>query len=115
MKHLEDNLQIACVKWFRLQYPNILVHHSPNGGRRDAREGARFKAMGTLAGFPDLFIPYPNKFFNGLFIELKSDKGVLSDNQKEVLSYLSGQNYICYVCRNIDNFIEVVNNYLKEQ
>lgn len=31
MKHDEDELQIACVNWFGMQYPKLskLLHHSP--------------------------------------------------------------------------------------
>ena len=35
MTHEEDQIQIACVNWFNLQYPKLalLLHHSPNGGK----------------------------------------------------------------------------------
>ena len=51
------------------------IHHSPNGGKRNAREAAKFKRMGTRSGFPDLFLAYPNKQYAGLFIELKAEGG----------------------------------------
>ncbi len=56
MRGQEDRLQIACVRWFRIQYPEHLIHHSPNGGKRNAIEAKKFKDMGVVAGFPDLFI-----------------------------------------------------------
>jgi len=34
MKHIEDNLQIACVNYFNMQYPHFIIHHSANGGKR---------------------------------------------------------------------------------
>lgn len=83
MLHKEDDLQKACVTWFRLQYPEpkYLIHHSPNGGKRNAREAGRLKAQGVRAGFPDLIILSEYDF---ICIEMKSEKGTLSDNQKEV-------------------------------
>lgn len=53
--HPEDDLQMACCQWYDLQWGGRringekigrLLHHSPNGGKRSAREAARFKAMG---------------------------------------------------------------------
>lgn len=62
MRHIEENMQIACARWFGLQYPRYaqLLHHSPNGGRRNYIEAARFKAMGTKAGFPDFVLFHPS-------------------------------------------------------
>ena len=84
MKHTENELQKACVNWFSYQYPEyaLLLHHSPNGGRRDKITGALFKAMGTRAGFPDLMLLLPNKSHPYLCIELKTDIGRQSEAQK---------------------------------
>ena len=115
MKHIEDDLQIACITWFRLQFPNILIHHSPNGGFRDAREAARFKKMGTLAGFPDLIILCPSneEFSHALFIELKSAKGLQTQSQKEFQQKVITFGYAYRIIRSLDEFMELVNRYLK--
>lgn len=83
--HSEDDLQMQCVTWFRLQFPKFarLLHHSPNGGRRNAREGARFKRMGVQPGFPDLVLLVASQDCHALFIELKSATGRQEDSQKE--------------------------------
>ena len=85
MRHIEEDIQMACVKWFDYTYPKLskLLHHSPNGGKRNVREAARFKRMGVRAGFPDLILLYPVKMFNCLCIEMKSDKGTQTINQME--------------------------------
>ena len=54
--HKEDNLQKACVTWFRLQYPDVVIFAIPNGGSRNPIEAAKLKATGTLAGVADLFV-----------------------------------------------------------
>jgi hypothetical protein len=113
MKFAEDTLQINCVIWFKLQYPKLLIHHSPNGGKRDAREAARFKTMGTVSGFPDLFIPIAKHGFHGLFIEMKAGSNKLTKNQHNVISILKESGYKCEVCYNLDEFMKVVNEYLK--
>lgn len=112
MRHLEDNLQKACVRWFRYQYPDILIHHSPNGGFRTSIEGAKFKAMGTLAGFADLVILAQRGGSGALFIEMKSDKGRQSDYQKQFEEYCKAAGYTYCVVRTIDEFMESVNRYL---
>lgn len=114
MRHLEDQLQMSCVQYFDLKYRRIarLLHHSPNGGKRDAREAARFKAMGVRAGFPDLLLLYPSHNCHFLAMELKSEKGKQSPYQKEYQSLIEavGGRYI--IIRTLDQFIQEVNNYL---
>lgn len=74
MRHLEEQIQKACIKWFDLKYSKykLLMHSSPNGGKRNAIEAAKFKQMGTRAGFPDLIFLKSNNKFNFLAIELKT-------------------------------------------
>jgi len=60
MNHIEDNEQICLMEWAAAQsgkFPELsLIFHIPNGGKRNAREAARFKRMGVKAGVPDLFL-----------------------------------------------------------
>ncbi len=113
MKNGEDMLQIACVRWFRVQFPNIIIHHSPNGGKRNLMTAIKFKAMGTLAGFPDLFIAYPAKGYNGLFIEMKDGKkGVVSQAQKDVIANLKSYGYKAEVVRTFQDFVNIVSDYI---
>ncbi len=114
MNHKEENLQIACVRWFRMQYPNIIIHHSPNGGKRHVLTAIKFKAMGTLAGFPDLFIAYPSKGYHGLFVEMKNGKeGVVSRDQKAVLANLAAYGYKTMICRSYTEFIKYATAYIE--
>lgn len=85
-KHEEDDLQRACVCWFDLQYPQyrLRLHHSPNGGKRNAIEAAKFKQMGVRAGFPDLLLLISNKYYPFMGIELKTKTGRQSDYQKPI-------------------------------
>ena len=67
MEEHEHNLQIACVRWFRLQYPKHLIYAIPNGGRRNVAVAAKLKAEGVLPGVPDLHIPVAKGGFHGLY------------------------------------------------
>lgn len=120
MRHLEENLQAACVKWFRLQYPQYdgLLFHVPNGGRRNLKEAARLKAEGVVAGVADLILLVPFlqecvQYFNGLCIEMKTSKGKQSQEQKDWECKVREQGYEYKVIRSLDEFIEVVDSYLK--
>lgn len=112
--HAEDDLQMQCVTWFRLQFPKFarLLHHSPNGGRRNAREGARFKKMGVQPGFPDLVLLVASQDCHALFIELKSATGRQEDSQKEYQALVEAQGYKYVVIRSLEQFITEVKRYL---
>lgn len=114
MRHIEDNLQKNCISWFTYQFPDLakLLHHSPNGGKRNAIEAAKFKAMGVRAGFPDLFLCIARHGFHGLAIELKTAKGRQSEQQKYYQYMLEEQGYRYKVVRSLDEFRNVINDYM---
>ena len=114
MRHLEHRMQKACVWWFRLQYPHLagLLFAIPNGGARDAVTGRMLKEEGVLAGVADLFLSVPSKGKHGLYIEMKTQKGVVSDRQKAFADDVMGMDYEWVVCRSSDEFRRVVKEYL---
>jgi hypothetical protein len=98
----EDGEQLALFQWIALSgIPELRwLHHSPNGGSRNKREGAKFKAMGVRRGYPDLSLNLPCRQYHGLFIELKKLKGgVTSNEQDKWLSYLNSVGYYATVCK----------------
>lgn len=115
MRHIEEDTQVNCVRWFDLIHPELALrlHHSPNGGRRTAREGARFKAMGTRAGFPDLQLCVARGPYHGLFIEMKSPTGTQQPSQKLFQEVLTAEGYCYKVCRSFDEFRQIITEYLK--
>lgn len=124
MKHHEDNLQMACVTWFRLQYPDVLMIHPRNGGSlKSASEGAKFKRMGVVAGVADLQVikscytsygPFDGVLYHGFFIELKAGKaGRQSPAQKAFQEKVESEGYKYAICRDIDEFMNEVNKYLQ--
>lgn len=119
MRHTEEYLQTGCVRWFDYQYSayRLLLHHSPNGGRRNAREAGRFKAMGTRAGFPDLVLFHPDfatRQIAPLFIEFKSDTGRQSESQKDYQQLLTAKGYKYIICRSFDDFKANIEAYLTQ-
>ena len=98
----EDDLQkCVCEHLDLLQRTGRLLYfHVPNGGKRNPIEGAKFKRLGVKPGVPDLVI-LP-KHGNALFIELKSEKGVIEESQEMWIGWLSQFGYAVAVCRSLD-------------
>ena len=111
MRNEEHNIQVACVRWFRLQYRDRLIFAIPNGGARNIITGAMLKAEGATKGVPDLLIPEPSGEMHGLFVEMKTAKGAIKAEQKEMMRMLEARGYRCAVCRSFDDFRVVVQNY----
>ena len=101
-------------------YPQLnFLAHVPNGGNRDAREGASLKAQGVKSGVPDIVMPFPKNKNAGLWIELKIEKirnslnGGLSDNQIIWIDYLSSVGYCAKVCYGWIEARDTLINYLE--
>lgn len=110
----EHNLQVACVKWFKLKYPMFgkLIFSVPNGGTRNKREAVSLKEEGLLAGVSDLVIALPNKDNHGLFIEFKTPEGNQSPKQYEFMQSVRQQGYRYEIVRTFEQFVKVVNEQI---
>lgn len=113
MKHEESNIQIVCINWFRLMYPNLRLYAIPNGGNRNVITAAIMKREGVMRGVADLFLMHASNGYHGLYIEIKTPKGKQSPEQKafEHSALLEGYEY--KIARSLDEFILIVKNYLK--
>lgn len=108
----EHALQVGCLRWLHLQYPNVIVWATPNGAWCGIKQATKLKAEGMVKGVPDLQIPMARKGFHGLFIEMKNGKkGVVSDEQHDMMVRLRNEGYQCAVCRSLDDFMNIVNDY----
>jgi hypothetical protein len=117
VKHAESKLQIACVQWFRLSYPQYkrLLFHVPNGGYRSKVTAAIMKREGVVSGVADLLLLAPNGKYNGLCIEMKTPKGRQSELQKLWENAVVEENYKYEIVRNIEQFMEVINQYMYDK
>ena len=101
----EEFEQARVIKWshkvaVRALMPDLRwLHHSPNGGKRDAFTGAQMRALGVKKGFPDLILPTRSGSRPGLVIEMKSAVGKTSPAQKEWLAHLEQQGWAVEVIR----------------
>lgn len=86
--------------------------HIPNEGKRTRFYGNRLKKMGMRPGVADLFIALPRNGYHGAWIELKSEKGVLSEEQRLFLEDMAELHYYTSVCYSIDEAIEEISAYV---
>lgn len=115
MRHNESKLQINCVNWFKIQFPMYVLFAIPNGGARRLIEGKILKAEGVMAGVADLFLMYGNETYNGLFIEMKTEKGLQGDSQKNFEKKCKTFNYKYVICRSFEQFRTEITNYINNK
>lgn len=110
----EAALQVACITWFRMQYPEYapLLFAIPNGGRRGKLEAARLKREGVTAGVPDCLLAVPTNSAPALFLELKVGKNRPSEAQAAMLARLASQGYSTAVVYSFDAFRAAVTQHL---
>jgi hypothetical protein len=115
MRHAESALQSSCVQWFRLQYPALALHLFAigNGVPANARQGAIRKREGSVPGVADLFLMVPSGDLHGLFIEMKSPTGTVSQAQKDFIIRATDAGYVHSTCRSIEQFMAVIRIWLK--
>lgn len=112
----EHDIQCACVKWFRYQYPKLRARlfSVPNGGKRDRTTAGKLKAEGALPGVSDLILLKSNAQYGALLIEMKTEKGRQSPEQKEwQKAVCSDKEYKYTVCHSFDEFKKEIEDYLK--
>lgn len=114
MRHIESNIQMLCVKWFRITHPKLryLLVSIPNGGARSRVTGAILKAEGVVAGAPDLVLFVPSGDYHALMIEMKTPKGRQSDSQKDFQQRVEEHGYKYAIARSYDEFKNLIDDYL---
>lgn len=121
----ESGNQRAVFAWAALnkhRYPMLdWLFHIPNGGSRgdDVRSrmirGANMKADGVKAGIYDLFLPYSNGGFHGLFIEMKKPGAIntTSPDQKVFGAWCDNNGFANQVCDSWEMAVWTIEQYLK--
>ena len=106
----EHEIHISILKWLKVMLPrNSLVHHSPNEGRHHINYRMKQKRLGVQPGWPDLEIFVPATHWLSettwapIFLEIKTDKGKVSENQKSMMSRLAQLGCYVSVVRSVDD------------
>jgi len=116
MKSLEHNAQKALFIWASLasgRYPELdLLFAIPNAHVRTAFQGNWMKDEGLKTGVPDIFLPVSRDGFVGLFIEMKTASGRLTENQRWWLLHLENEGYKAELCCGFDEAKQTIEEYL---
>ena len=103
----EIQLQALCFQFLWNNYPATrrLFFHVPNGGNRDAREGAQLKASGVVAGIPDMILIHKGRAFG---FEMKTPTGSISPAQTTVHKSWAEDGTPVYIIRTFEQFKEII-------
>src|SRR6266540_4183567 len=115
-RELERPHQVALIKWVRTvkdAHPVLkLLYAVPNGGDRNLRVARKLKAEGVLAGVADLCLPAARRGYHGLYLEMKSEEGVATKEQKEFLCGVSVEGYCAVTVQGVDEARETLEWYI---
>ena len=126
----EGQLQIACVQWFRLQYPAFSTpfFHPKNEAESYGKKIAINAAAGVVPGVPDLILALPSiryeenigdlsphkAFYHALGIELKyGHTNQQSARQKEFQAFWEAAGYKYVLCRSLEEVKQQVDDYMR--
>jgi hypothetical protein len=106
----EDRCQIQVCQYATLQYKGIMVHHSPNSGKRSKFEQYRLKILGVSSGYPDLVLVYKGL---KIALELKVGKNKATEKQEKWIEALNKAGIPAKVCVGFDQSKEFIDKHFK--
>lgn len=99
IKETEDKLQRDSKVFLDATLPNDAVwFHVPNGEHRNKATAGKLKLYGVLAGVADWVIVHSGKV---IFLELKTERGRLSDKQIDFRQRAISAGAHYFVCRSL--------------
>ena len=112
----EAKIQQEIGNWFINNYglkhsePKRIIFAIANGGKRDLREAKSLKLQHVKAGIPDMQIILENG--RVVWVEVKTEKGVLSAVQKLVMQDIEDLGHHYLVVRSLEDFKNQIKKYL---
>lgn len=127
MKKKEEKIHVAVCKYLKLAYPDVIFTSESSGIRVPMHTAIQMKKQRSEKGLPDLLILEPNKFWRGLFIEIKKDHsevfkkdGAMRNNkhiqeQNEIINRLLVKRYFCTFGFGFDHIKEIIDEYMEHR
>lgn len=113
----EHQEAVALMEWARMSRAGIpeldLLYHIPNGGHRHPAVASKLQAEGVKPGVPDYFLPVPRGNYHGLYVELKTEKGRATKNQKFWCVQLKQQGYQAVIANGWETAAHCIRTYLE--
>jgi hypothetical protein len=111
----ESELQRACLKYFKIHFPNLLIFPISNVEEDDIITASIIERNGVVESIPYLFIAEPCGKYLGMFIELKVGDKNPTNHQNKIIDMLRETGYCVEDCRSVDEFLYKVDYYITEQ
>ncbi len=112
-EHTHAALLMRAVRGAEATWPELRWFAAVPNGARVARGTARkLKAEGMNPGVPDYLFPVRRGEYVGLAIELKTDTGRASPEQRAWLAHLEAEGWRAVLCRGWEQAWAVVRDYL---
>ena len=107
----ETDEQIAVIEYCDVY--GIPIYHIANEGKRTHYTGNLLRRLGMRKGVPDLCIPLPRGKYHGFYIEMKSESGKVTKEQREWLKLLKNNGYATAICYGADEAINKISAYMR--
>lgn len=126
MRFEEHQHQVALISWARrVKLPPaadvkpgaVIADYLlavPNGGRRNAREGARLKAEGVKPGVSDLLLPLRRGGYGSLWLELKAPGERPNPRQCEWIERMTLAGFLAVWVDDWTKAAQVITDYIDE-
>jgi hypothetical protein len=124
----EQILASNVAKFMKMKYPSVIYRFDAAADlKMSIYQASRIKSLhGKFSkGYPDLFIAKPNKYYHGLFLELKADNaspfkkdGQLKKNehletQAKMHDHLRNEGYEVKFTVGLKDTIEIIEDYME--
>ena len=90
------------------------LFHVPNESVGGHGWMIRNRQMGMRKGVPDLMLPIPMHGYHGLFIEMKTKTGRLSEEQRRWLNALNRFGYLAVMCKGWEEARDEIERYMSK-
>ncbi|UTZ44538.1 VRR-NUC domain-containing protein [Vibrio campbellii] len=109
----EHWLQVRIFFVMEVQYPTLyeVAFAVPNGGHRTKRAAKLMPYEGQKKGTPDICIPDPRGKYHGMFLEVKTDKGTASKEQKAKAELYRKRGYYVVIAKGFAKCMDELAKY----
>lgn len=119
LKLTEHDLQVHVFDVLRLNEnadPRLKwIYAVPNGNYRSWKIGANLKLEGVKKGISDICVPFVGKIsgfeYAGAYVEIKSESGALTPEQKEFQQFVFSQGYAVLTAKHYDPALDFLEEY----
>ena len=107
----EHDIQVAIVGLLESIEPTPLYSATVGGVRLAMNTAKKMKEAGYSKGVPDMLVYEPRGMYAGLAIEVKTEKGRASEEQKAWVRNLNDRGWRAEICKGFEECADVICEY----